>query len=354
MKLGIIGYPLSGKTTLFSLLTTIHESSKLTTGASPYHIGTMHIADERLDWIHQMAAVPRKVYISVEIVDFAALRDGILKETEYMAQLRLMDGFLHLIKAFDKEDDKVIPAVKNAISDIDVQFVLSDLESAQNRIERIKTKLKKIKEKPLEDELIVVEKCYQWLSQEKPLRDLILKHDEEKLLRGFGFLSQKPLLHIINISDKHLAQKEFMSSLNISSPGKKVSVIATSVKLEKELGELSCEDAQLFAEEWGIKEWGKEKIARPAFFLMGMITFFTIGKDEVKAWNIVEGTTAHKAAGAIHTDFEKGFIKAEVISYEELKKLATMAHARKVGSLKYEGKDYIVHDGDIITFKFNI
>lgn len=126
------------------------------------------------------------------------------------------------------------------------------------------------------------------------------------------------------------------------------------MKLEKELSELSHEDALPFAEEWGIKKWGKENIAQPAFSLMGMITFFTIGKDEVKAWHIVEGTNALKAAGTIHSDFEKGFIKAEVISYEELKKIGSVPGAKKSGSLRYEGKEYIVKDGDIITFKFNL
>lgn len=354
MKLGIIGYPLSGKTTLFSLLTGIYEPSKLYTGAAPYHVGTMHIADARLDWIHQMAAVPRKVNISVEIIDFAALREGILKESEYIAQLRLMDGFLHLIKAFDESENNAAKKIHEAMADIDMQFILSDLESAQNRIEKIKAKLKKLKEKNLEEELIIIEKCHQWLSQEKPLRDLAIKHDEERMLRGFGLFSQKPILHIINISDKNLSNQEFLSHLTIPPHSKKVSCIICCVKLEKELTELSAEDALVFAEEWGIKKWGKESIALPAFSLMGMITFFTIGKDEVKAWHVIEGTTAHKAAGAIHTDFEKGFIKAEVISYEELKKLGNMAHAKKTGSLRYEGKDYIVKDGDIITFKFNL
>lgn len=199
MKLGIIGYPISGKTTLFSLLTGIYEPAKLSTGASPYHVGTMHIADERLDWIHLMAAVPNRVHISVEIIDFAALREGILKESGYIAQLRLMDGFLHLIKAFDASENNIIKTAQEAMNDIDMQFILSDLESAQNRIERIKAKLRKVKEKNLEDELIIIEKCHQWLSQEKLLRDLAIKHDEEKMLRGFGLLSQNQF-SILSIS----------------------------------------------------------------------------------------------------------------------------------------------------------
>ncbi|OGF64535.1 MAG: hypothetical protein A2Y62_06810 [Candidatus Fischerbacteria bacterium RBG_13_37_8] len=353
MKLGITGYPLSGKTTLFSLLTGM-DASKLSSGAAPFHLGVMQILDDRLDWLQTMAGVPKKVYISLEIIDFAALREGILKETEYIAQLRIIDGFLHVIGLFDTAVENMNNTAMQLIHDLDLQFMLSDLESTQNRIERIKAKIRKVKDKQLEDELPIIEKCCQWLSEEKPLRDLTLLPEEEKLLRGFGYLSLKPIMHVINIADSHLSNTDITNQLHFSFLSKKVSSIICSIKLEKELTELSPEDAEVFAGEWNLKEWGASKFAKNVLAFMSIISFFTIGKEEVRSWNLIDGTTAHKAAGSIHTDMEKGFIKAEVISFEELKKIGNFNEARKRGALKFEGKEYIVKEGDIITFKFNV
>jgi len=354
MQFGIIGYPLSGKTTLFRLLTGISEGKKITSASLNYEIGNMQVYDERLDWLHKLANVPNKIYLSFDVIDFAALRKGILKETEYMAQLRLMDAFLHLIRIFDVEESMIPKKIQEAVGSVDLQFIVSDLETVQNRIDRIKAKLKKVKEKPLEEELELLQRCNDWLTEEKSLRDYEFKLSEEKILKGFGFLSQKPILHIININEKLLGNEELLREITPHFASKKVSSTICSVKLEKELNELSLEEAELYAKEFGLKEWGKLKISKDILSLVNLITFFTIGKEEVKAWSIPEGTIAHKAAGLIHSDIEKGFIKAEVISFEALRRIGSLSAARKEGHIRYEGKDYVVKDGDIIQFRFNI
>lgn len=354
MKFGIIGAALSGKTSLFCLLTGIADTSKLTGSALHYNVGNMYVHDERLDWLHQLANVPRKIYISFDIIDFAALQTGTIKETEYIAQLRLMDAFLHLIRTFDVDENLIPNKIQEAINAAEAQFILSDLETIQNRIERIKAKLKKAKEKTLEEELELLEKCNNWLNQEKPLRDYEFKTAEEKLLKGFGFLSQKPILHIININENFLSKEDFLEKIIPNFSSKKVSAIVSSIKLEKELNELPNEEARFYAKEFGLKEWGKLKISNKILSLLNLISFFTIGKEEVRAWAIPAGTIAQKAAGLIHSDIERGFIKAEVIPFETLKRYNNLTVAKKEGHIRYEGKEYIIQDGDIIQFKFNV
>ncbi len=352
MKLGIIGYPLSGKSTLFSILTGI-DLSKIT-AKLPFQLGTMQIPDERLSYLFEIAQVPKKINISFEIIDFAAIREGIFKESEYIAQLRLMDGFICVIKLFDLSINNIVEKAHNLINDIELQFIISDLESTQNRIDRINAKIKKTKDKQLMEELSVIEKCNKLLTEEKPLKDLSLSIEEEKLIRGFGFLSMKPILYVLNVSDPMIADLNIIDVLSLKFDNPKVKSIISCIKLEKELLELPEEDAKIFSQEWNISEYGPDKLSKVVLSWMGLISFFTIGKDEVKAWCIPQGTTAQKAAGVIHTDMEKGFIKAEVISFDELKKFGSIAQAKKIGALKYEGKDYIIQDGDVITFKFNV
>lgn len=352
MKLGIVGYPLSGKSTLFSILTGI-DLSKI--GAKQaFQLGTMIIPDERLSWLFEIAKVPKKINVYFEIIDFAAIREGIFKESEYIAQLRLMDGFISVIKLFDVETNNVSNIAKNMMRDIELQFIISDLELTQNRLERINAKIKKTKDKQLMEELPLIEKCNRFLLEEKPLRDLQLSPEEEKSIRGFGFLSIKPILFVSNISDPMISDSLILEKLSFEFPNPKVKSIISCIQLEKELLELPEEDAKVFAKEWNITEYGPNKLAKIVLSWMGLISFFTVGKDEVKAWCIHEGTTAQKAAGIIHTDMEKGFIKAEVIPFDELKKIGNINQARKMGALKFEGKDYKVKDGDVITFKFNV
>jgi GTP-binding protein YchF len=320
----------------------------------PYQIGIMQIPDERLSWLHEMAQVPKKILISFEIVDFAAIREGIFKESEYIAQLRLMDAFINVINLFELSSDDIVSKANGMIHDIDLQFIISDLELTQNRIERITAKIKKTKDKQLMEELPIIEKCNKLLLEEKPLRDLTLSEEEEKFIKGFGFLSLKPILHILNVSDAVIGESNIMEKLSLTFENPKVRAIVSCIRLEKELLELNEADAKVFAKEWNITEYGIDKLSKIVLSWMGLISFFTIGREEVKAWCIAKGTNAQKAAGTIHSDMEKGFIKAEVISFDELKKIGNINQARKIGALRFEGKDYIVKDGDVINFKFNV
>jgi hypothetical protein len=293
----------------------------------------------------------------VEYIDVAGIVKGESKDAAQLGNLKNVDALVHVVRAFA---DESIPHSEGSIDprrdieSLEIELVLSDLYITERRIERLERDLKKIKNPAFERELELLQRCHQQLASEKPLRAMELGEEEKKSIRGFMFLCEKPLLHVLNLADadagKIGAVLEDYGLREISRrPQEAISAVCG--KIEAELVELSSEDAALFLADIGLRESGLDRLIRATYALLGLISFFTVGEDECRAWTILRGTPALKAAGVIHSDIERCFIRAEVVPCQHLLELKTLAAAREKGLLRLEGKEYIVHDGDVINFR---
>jgi ribosome-binding ATPase len=351
MQIGIIGLPQSGKTTIFHALAGGEKAtSAYSSGRLDIHTAITSVPDERVDILSQMFKPRKTIYAKVTYADIAGLDKGISKKGlpgPFINQLGQLDAFVIVIRAFDApavpHDGPIDPAADLAI--LDTEFLLNDMGAVERRYEKIVESIAKggkdrdaaLKEKGL------FEKLKAHLDQEKPLRDLELTPDELQMTRGYGFLSIKPRLIIVNIGDEGAAPAiEYAHGVVLRG------------RLEREIAELSPEDAPLFMEEYGIAELSRSKVIGLSYDLLGLQSFFTVGEDEVRAWTVKRGATAVEAAGEIHTDLAKGFIRAEVIGYQELIDLGGMNEAKHKGKLRLEGKEYLVKDGDIVHIRHNM
>ncbi len=356
MRLGIIGLPQSGKTTIFNALTRGNVPTSVSGGRFEVHTAVVDVPDERVDRLAAIFRPQKVIYAKVTYADIAGLEGSASKggiSGPLLNQLTQMDGFVHVVRCFE---DPSIPHPAGRVDPgrdieaMDAELLLNDLIAVERKLERLAEEKRKGggREKALiEREIALFEKLHQVLSQEKPLRDLELLPEEEKTLSGFGFLTRKPVLIILNLADGQ-------SPPSIHYPHQRSAVVALQGRLEMELAQLSPEDAQVFMAEYGIEELGLSKVIRLSYDLLGLQSFFTVGPDEVRAWTIHRGDTAHTAAGVIHTDLQKGFIRAEIIAYQDLIALGSLSEARARGKLRLEGKDYILQDGEIMHVRFNI
>ena len=356
MQIGIIGLPQTGKTTIFHTMAGAEKAtSAFSSGRLEIHTAIADVPDERVDILSRMFNPRKTIYAKVTYADIAGLDKGISKKGlpgPFVNQLGQMDAFVHVLRAFD---DPVVPHSEGTIdplrdlSILDTEFLLNDLGAVERRYEKIVesiTKGAQDKELALKEKAIF-ERLQARLEQEQPLRDLDLTPEEIRLLRGYGFLSLKPILIVVNAGDEGLAAE-------IEYPHRHSAVVTLRGRLEREIAELSPEDAGLFMGEYGIAELSRSKVIRLSYELLGLQSFFTVGEDEVRAWTIRRGATAVEAAGEIHTDLAKGFIRAEVISYQELIELGGMNEAKNKGKLRLEGKDYVVQDGDIVHIRHSM
>ncbi|MFZ6020712.1 MAG: redox-regulated ATPase YchF [Chloroflexota bacterium] len=356
MRLGIIGLPQSGKTTLFNALTRGNQPTGVATGKIEIHTAVVDVPDPRVDVLSKMFNPKKTIYAKVTYADIAGL-DGSAGKSgisgTLLNQLTQMDGFIHVVRVFEDEN---VPHPQGSVNPerdlaaMDAEFVLNDLIAVERKLERLAEERKKgggRDRSAIEREIALFERLHQALSQEIPLRDVDIEADEEKLLSGFGFLSRKPVLVVLNLSEGQTAPA-------LEYPHRHSQVVALQAKLEMEIAQLPPEDAALFMAEYGISEPSLNRMIRLSYDLLGLQSFFTVGPDEVRAWTVRRGATAPEAAGEIHTDLQKGFIRAEVITYDDLIALGGMSEARAKGKLRLEGKEYIVKDGDIINIRFNI
>lgn len=356
MRLGIIGLPQSGKTTIFNALTRGNQPTTMSGGRVEVRTGVVDVPDERVDRLSGMFRPQKTIYAKVTYADIAGLegdanRTGI--SGPLLNQLTQMDGFVHVVRCFE---DANVPHPAGSvnperdIASMDGELLLNDLIAVERKLERITDERRKGggRDKAIIDrEIALFEKLQDSLSAERPLRDLPLSIDEEKNLSGFGFLTRKPILILLNLSEgqtEPVIQYTHTHSAMVGIQG----------KLEMDLAQLSPEEADLFKSEYGIEELGLLRVIRLSYDLLGLQSFFTVGEDEVRAWTVRRGASAVEAAGAIHTDLQKGFIRAEVVSYTDLVMLGGMAEARSKGKLRLEGRDYLVQDGDIVHIRFNI
>lgn len=355
MKLGIIGLPQSGKTTLFNALTRAMQPTGIT-GKIEVHTAVVDVPDDRVDKLSAMFQPKKTIYAKVTYADIAGL-DGSAGKSgiagTLLNQLTQMDGFIHVVRCF--EDDNVphpsgsVDALRD-LAAMDSEFLLNDLIAVERRLEKLAEEKKKGAGRDkavIEREIELFNRFHETLSQDKLLRDLALTHEEEKMLAGFGFLSRKPVLVVMNLSE---GQKEPV----VLYDHKHSQVVALQAKLEMDIAQLPPDEAQVFLEEYGISEPSLNRMIRLSYDLLGLQSFFTVGPDEVRAWTTNRGATAPEAAGEIHSDLQKGFIRAEVVSYDDLMALGGMNEAKAKGRLRLEGKEYIVLDGDILNIRFNL
>ncbi|MCL4523982.1 MAG: redox-regulated ATPase YchF [Acidobacteria bacterium] len=355
MKTGIIGLPLVGKTSLFKILTRVHLDAKAAHGAT--HIGVATVPDKRLDQLVPLYKPKKVTHASVEYVDVGGLVKDRAKDSAFLTELRQVDCLAHVVRLFD---DPVHPhpagslnAARDADS-VDVELMLNDLDQLTRRLERLEKDLKKKREPQLEREEAALLKCKAALEAETPLRQVDFTPEENKILTGFMFLSRKPMLYVINLGDDEVSEIEnVVQKHNLAALAAKpqTKVVPFCGKIEAELSELSDEELAEMMSGYGLTEPGRDRVLRATYELLGLISFFTAGEPEVRAWTIERGTNAQRAAGAIHTDLERGFIKAEVVFWDRLLEAGSLARAKENGHVRLEGKEYIVKDGDVILFR---
>jgi len=375
MKTGIIGLPQVGKSSLFRMLTKAHLSAS--SNPRDAHVGIAKVPDERLDKLAAMYNPKKLTHASVEYVDLGAIGQEALKESAYLGHLRQVDAICHVVRAF--EDDAIphvgpIDPVRD-IKNVEFDLMVSDLGQIEKRMERVEKDLKKMKSPDLEKEFELLKKAKAHLETERPLRELEMTPEDKKRFRGFMFLSEKPILYVLNISESSELGKDLENAVAkygvdkiIAEPaeqgsagragapvptqaGKNAGATAICGKVEAELAEMSDADAAEFLSSYGLKESGLSRLINKTYALLGMISFLTAGEDECRAWTIPVNTRAVNAAGAIHSDLEKHFIRAETIRWDQLLEAGSEANARAKGILRLEGKDYIVQDGDVMHIR---
>jgi GTP-binding protein YchF len=359
LRAGLIGFPSTGKTTLFRLMTSAREDGRgATHGRTEAHVGVSRVPDERLDRLTGMYNPRKRVPATVEFADIAGGTTGIAAALLDVAPFRTADALLHVIRLFR---DETVPHATGSIDPardaraMEDELILADLGVVERRIERLDKDLKKGAPAELKREHEVLEQCRAALENGRPLRTLGLTGEDLKRLRGFQLLSAKPLLLVLNLDERDIDRMESGSSVGGLEPflaGASTRAVPLCGKIELEIAELGPADASVFLADLGLRASGLDRVISAAYELLGYISFFTVGEDECRAWSIPRGTTAQVAAGEIHTDISRGFIRAEVVSYEHLIARGSMAACRQHGEVRLEGKDYIVQDGDVINFRF--
>lgn len=355
MRTAIIGLPMVGKTSLFTILTGPHKHARL--GTLEARIGVARVPDPRLEALARIFQPQRVTYATIEYVDFPSISREALQEPGYLASLRLADALAHVLRLFRSD---TAPHEKGSVdplrdaAEVETELILSDLMVLEKRLERLEKDRRKMKSAELDHEFHLLGQARAVLEAGKPLRALELAADEEKRLRGFQFLSQKPLLYVLNLGEEeaprlHEIEEEFRGGPLTAHP--RTAVTAICGKLEAELAELAPEEAREYLESFGLKESGLERLIRATYSLLGLMSVLTGSETEVRAWTIPVNSSALKAAGAIHTDFEKKFIRAEVVNWKDLVESGGFAGARERGLLRIEGKDYIVRDGDVLLIR---
>jgi len=356
MKLGIIGLPQSGKTTIFNALTRGNQPITTSGGRFDVHTGVVDVPDVRVDRLSALYKPKKTIYAKVTYADIAGLEGGASKtglSGSLLNLLNQMDGFVQVVRCFD---DEIVPHPAGSIdaqrdlASMEAELIINDLLAVERKLERLADERRKGggRDKAIIDkEIALFDHLNNVLSKEIPLRDEEFSLEEEKLLMGYGLLTRKPMLVVLNLAEGQQAPE-------IQYPHKKSAIVALQGKLEMEIAQLPPDEAGLFLAEYKIDEPGLYRVINLSYEIMGLQSFFTVGQDEVRAWTITRGTSAHEAAGTVHTDLQKGFIRAEVINWEELIALGGLSEARNKGKLRLEGKEYIVQDGEIVHIRFNV
>jgi hypothetical protein len=355
MKTAIIGLPMTGKTSLFAVLTGVTQESRI--GSTSVRTGVAKVPDPRVDALAKLYEPPKITFATVEYIDAPSISKETLRDPAYLASLRVVDAFAQVLRIFQ---DETVPHEHGTVdpardfADVETELILSDLVVVEKRLERLEKDRKKIKDPSLDKEYEALIRCKTALESDTPLRNLEFDKDEDKSIRGFQFLSQKPMLLVLNLGEEDAARLHEVEETwrNGVFAGKaRTDVTAFCGKIEAELAELPPAEAAEYLTSYGLKESGLQRIIAATYRLLGLMSFLTAGETEVRAWTIPMNSTAQKAAGAIHSDFEKKFIRAEVVNWQQLVEFGGYPGLRDKGLLRLEGKEYIVKDGDVLVIR---
>ena len=344
-----------GKTSLFTILTGVHEAARV--GSLEARVGIAKVPDPRLEALAALFEPPKVTHATVEYLDFPAISKEALRDPSYLASLRVVDALAHVVRLFESdtvahEKGSVDPL--RDFEDVEMELLLSDLVVVEKRMERVDKDRKKIKSPELDQEFALLERLKLELEANRPLRGLELDAGDEKRMRGFQFLSQKPVLCVLNTGESdaarlHEVEAQYRDGAFAARPHTAVTAICGQI--EAELGELSPAEAADYMASYGLKESGLERMIAATYALLGLMSFLTAGETEVRAWTIPRNSSAVKAAGAIHSDFEKKFIRAEVVNWKSLIEQGGYSGVKEKGWLRLEGKEYIVEDGDVLVIR---